>query len=165
MTSDARRNRTRILIAFAAVYLIWGSTYLAIKYAVETIPPFMTGAARFLVSGAVLYAIATMRGSPRPRWGDVRTAIITGDRLTTWDVKDDTGAAPPLATAVASGASDPLAISLEPFERQFRDFGEAITRHRKPLVAGEEGLEAIEIVDAIYRSCRTGERQVVSSAP
>jgi drug/metabolite transporter (DMT)-like permease len=78
MTSDARRNRTRILIAFAAVYLIWGSTYLAIKYAVETIPPFMTGAARFLVSGAVLYAIATMRGSPRPRWGDVRTAIITG---------------------------------------------------------------------------------------
>jgi predicted dehydrogenase len=96
--------------------------------------------------------------------GTKGTAIITGDRLTTWDVKDDTGEPPPLATAVASGASDPLAISLEPFERQFRDFGEAITHHREPLVGGDEGLEAIEIVDAIYRSCRTGERQAVSPA-
>jgi len=78
VTPDAARNRTRVLLAFAAVYLIWGSTYLAIKYAVESIPPFLTGAARFLVSGAVLYAIATMRGSTRPRWGDIRTAIITG---------------------------------------------------------------------------------------
>ena len=78
MTPDARRNRSRVIVAFAAVYIIWGSTYLAIKYAVESIPPFMTGAARFFVSGLVLYAVATMRGSSRPTWGDVRTAIITG---------------------------------------------------------------------------------------
>jgi predicted dehydrogenase len=59
---------------------------------------------------------------------------------------------------VASGASDPMAISLEPFERQFLDFGEAITKGRKPMVSGEEGVQAMEIVDAIYRSCRTGEK-------
>ena len=55
------------------------------------------------------------------------TAIISGDKLTTWDVERRSKATPaPLATAAASGASDPMAISLEPFERQFLDFGEAI---------------------------------------
>lgn len=86
------------------------------------------------------------------------TAIITGDKLTTWDVEGDSGEPAPLARDVASGASDPMAISLEPFERQFRDFGDAIEKGRKPLVSGEEGLEALEVVDAVYRSCRTGQK-------
>ena len=51
-----------------------------------------------------------------------------------------------------------MAISLEPFERQFLDFGDAIAKGRKPLVAGEEGYQALELVDAIYRSCRSGEK-------
>jgi UDP-N-acetyl-2-amino-2-deoxyglucuronate dehydrogenase len=84
------------------------------------------------------------------------SAIITGDQLTTWDVKDDAGDSPPLSTGVASGASDPMAISVESFERQFLDFGEAIETGRKPLVSGEEGYQALALVDAIYRSCRTG---------
>ena len=86
------------------------------------------------------------------------TAIISGDKLTTWDVEDDAGEPAPLAKEVASGASDPMAISLEPFERQFRDFGDAIAKGRKPRVSGEEGYQALEIVDAVYRSCRTGEK-------
>lgn len=86
------------------------------------------------------------------------TAIISGDKLTAWDVKDDQGAPPPLASTVASGASDPMAISLEPFERQFLDFADAIRTGRRPLIAGEDGLQALELVDAIYRSCRSGER-------
>lgn len=86
------------------------------------------------------------------------TAVIAGDRLITWDVPDDEGAPPPLAGTSASGASDPMAISLAPFERQFRDFGEAIASGRRPLVSGEEGFQALQIVDAIYRSCRSGER-------
>ena len=90
--------------------------------------------------------------------GTKGTAIISGDKLTTWDVENDSGDPAPLAKEVASGASDPMAISLEPFERQFRDFGEAIEKGRKPLVAGEEGYQALEIVDAVYRSCRTGEK-------
>jgi len=88
--------------------------------------------------------------------GSKGSAVVTGDRLTTWDVRDDEGEAPPLAAAGASGASDPLAISLDPFERQFRDFGEGVRGGRRPLVCGEQGLQAIEIVDAVYRSCRTG---------
>ncbi|HXA51001.1 MAG TPA: Gfo/Idh/MocA family oxidoreductase, partial [Candidatus Acidoferrum sp.] len=71
--------------------------------------------------------------------GTKGSAIISGDKLTTWDVQDDAGEPAPVATEVASGASDPMAISLEPFERQFRDFGDAIEKGRKPLVSGEEG--------------------------
>ena len=90
--------------------------------------------------------------------GTKGSAIISGDKLTAWDVENDSGEPAPVAKDVASGASDPMAISLEPFERQFRDFGEAIEKGRKPLVAGEEGYQALEIVDAVYRSCRTGEK-------
>jgi len=90
--------------------------------------------------------------------GSKGTAIITGDKLTTWDVQNDSGDPPPLAKEVASGASDPMAISLEPFERQFRDFARAIEQKSKPLVGGEEGLWALEIVEAAYQSCRTGQR-------
>jgi UDP-N-acetyl-2-amino-2-deoxyglucuronate dehydrogenase len=90
--------------------------------------------------------------------GTKGTAIISGDKLTTWDVENDSGEPAPVAREVASGASDPMAISTEPFERQFRDFGEAIRTGRKPLVGGEEGLHALEIVAAVYESCRTGQK-------
>jgi predicted dehydrogenase len=95
--------------------------------------------------------------------GTKGTAVISGDKLTTWDVENDAGDPAPVATDVASGASDPMAISLEPFERQFRDFGDAIAKGRKPLVSGEEGCQALELVDAIYRSCRTGEKVVLAA--
>jgi predicted dehydrogenase len=86
------------------------------------------------------------------------TAVMTGDRLTRWDVRDDHGPPPPLAEKGASGASDPLAISLTPFERQFEDFTSACSSGRAPLVDGNEGYRALALVDAIYRSCRSGER-------
>ena len=86
--------------------------------------------------------------------GEKGTAIISGDRLTTWDVRDDEGEPAPVAKDVASGASDPMAISLEPFERQFLDLGDAIKNKRKPIVSGEEGLHALEIVERIYNACR-----------
>ena len=88
------------------------------------------------------------------------TAIISGDRLTTWDVREDAEATSdpaPLAHDVASGASDPMAIALTSFERQFQDFADAIRNHREPLVNGEEGYRALEIVLAIYSSCRSGQ--------
>jgi len=90
--------------------------------------------------------------------GTKGTAVISGDKLTTWDVENDSGDPAPVAKDVASGASDPMAISLEPFERQFLEFGDAIKNGRKPLVSGEEGYQALEIVDAVYRSCRSGEK-------
>lgn len=93
--------------------------------------------------------------------GTKGTAIISGDKLTTWDVEDDSGEPAPVDREVSSGSSDPMAISLEPFERQFLDFGEAIRNGRQPLITGEEGCNALEIVDAVYRSCRTGQKVVL----
>jgi len=83
--------------------------------------------------------------------------------LTTWDVENDSGDPPPLASSVASGASDPMAISLEPFERQFLDFGEACKTGRKPLVSGEDGFKALELVTAVYTSCRSGQKVAIPS--
>jgi predicted dehydrogenase len=54
-----------------------------------------------------------------------------------------------------------MAISLEPFERQFLDFADAIANRRPPKVAGEQGYQALEVVDAIYRSCRAGQKVVL----
>jgi UDP-N-acetyl-2-amino-2-deoxyglucuronate dehydrogenase len=109
-------------------------------------------------TGVIQAATAFRPGYPEriELHGTKGSAIVTGDTLTAWDVEDDTGPAPPLARRVASGASDPMAISVEAFERQFLDFGEAITTGRPPLVSGAEGYRALELVDAIYRSCRTG---------
>jgi UDP-N-acetyl-2-amino-2-deoxyglucuronate dehydrogenase len=90
--------------------------------------------------------------------GTKGTAVISGDKLTTWDVQDDQGEPAPVAKDVASGASDPMAISLAPFERQFLDFGNAIQTGRKPLVAGEEGYRALEVVISAYASCREGRK-------
>lgn len=90
--------------------------------------------------------------------GTKGTAILTGDKLTAWDVRDDSGEPPPLAKEVMSGSSDPMAIPLTPFERQFRDFGDAIRSGRQPLVSGEEGYRALELVLAAYRSCREGQK-------
>ncbi|MBV8553521.1 MAG: Gfo/Idh/MocA family oxidoreductase [Acidobacteriaceae bacterium] len=90
--------------------------------------------------------------------GTKGSAIISGDRLTAWDVLDDEHAnaadPAPLAQNVASGSSDPMAIGVTTFERQFLDFAEAIKTGRKPLVDGEEGYRALEAVLAIYQSCR-----------
>lgn len=74
----AARNRTRVVAAFAAVYVLWGSTYLFIKYAVETIPPFFMGATRFLIAGLVLYVAARWRGAPAPSRAEWRVSAITG---------------------------------------------------------------------------------------
>ena len=59
-----------LLAAYAAVYLIWGSTYLGVKIAVETLPPYLMTAARFLIAGGALYVIARLRAVPNPRAGE-----------------------------------------------------------------------------------------------
>ena len=59
-------NSAKVILALTAVYVVWGSTYLAIRFAVETIPPFFMAGVRFFIAGAVLYAWLRMRGAPPP---------------------------------------------------------------------------------------------------
>jgi predicted dehydrogenase len=96
--------------------------------------------------------------------GTKGTAVIAGDKLVNWDVENDQGEPAPVSRTEFSGAADPMAISTEPFERQFRDFGEAIAAGRRPLIAGEDGLQALEIVEAVYNSCRTGQKVVLGGS-
>jgi drug/metabolite transporter (DMT)-like permease len=85
----AAPKRTLVVIAFAALYLIWGSTYLGIKFSIETIPPFLMAGARFVLAGIIMYAIAWSQGSLLRRsgcegrigesnWRNWRTSLIIG---------------------------------------------------------------------------------------
>ena len=69
--------RIRVFLAFAAIYLIWGSTYLAIRYAVETIPPFYAAGFRHLAAGTILLTWALVKGF-RPTWAQIRASVVIG---------------------------------------------------------------------------------------
>lgn len=66
-----------VAAAFAAVYLIWGSTYLAIRFAIETLPPFAMASVRFLIAGSLLYAV-TRPFTERPTVTQWRSAAVIG---------------------------------------------------------------------------------------
>ena len=71
----------KLLVAFASIYLVWGSTYLAIKFVVETMPPFIMAGARFLLAGGMLYAWARWKGAARPTGAQWRATAIIGGLL------------------------------------------------------------------------------------
>lgn len=79
-TPAAGENRSRLAIwsALIAVYIVWGSTYLAILFVVETTPPFIAAGMRFLIAGAVLYVFRRLRGDPAPQKIEWRSAAIVG---------------------------------------------------------------------------------------
>lgn len=70
-----------VVMAFAAVYLIWGSTYLGIRIAIESIPPFLMAGARFLLAGSILYTVMRFSGLPRPALAHWKHAAVLGALL------------------------------------------------------------------------------------
>ncbi len=78
---DATPTRTKVLLAFAAIYVIWGSTYLAIRFAIETLPPFLMAGTRFLISGVMLYAWSRGRGAAKPERVHWKATAIIGALL------------------------------------------------------------------------------------
>jgi len=81
MNSDDTAPKWAIIAAFTALYIIWGSTYLGIKVAIETIPPFLMSTARFVVAGAILYGLARLKGATRPTAGHWKHSAIVGALL------------------------------------------------------------------------------------
>lgn len=73
-----RPSKLAILSAFAALYLIWGSTYLGIRFAIETIPPLLMAGTRFLLAGVILYGIARGQGAPKGSLANWRAALVIG---------------------------------------------------------------------------------------
>lgn len=92
-TSPPRIGPSPVLViaAFAAVYLIWGSTYLGIRLAIDTIPPLLMAGSRFLIAGLFLYGVMRLRGAPRPggrQWGHAAVIgallLLVGNGGVTW---------------------------------------------------------------------------------
>jgi drug/metabolite transporter (DMT)-like permease len=116
-------SRGRILLAFAAVYVLWGSTYLAIRFGVETIPPFLLAGARHLTAGLLLYLWMRLRGAARPEAVHWRSAAVVGglmlfggNGLVTWAEQRV-----PSGLAALIVASVPIWMAvLEGFERRRR---------------------------------------------
>lgn len=71
----------KLIAAFAAVYLIWGSTYLGIRFAIETLPPFLMAGTRFIVAGSLLYGYLRFKGAPAPKRIHWRNMTVVGGLL------------------------------------------------------------------------------------
>jgi drug/metabolite transporter (DMT)-like permease len=82
-TAPFRRpiSRTQIVLAFAAVYVLWGSTYLAIRVGIETLPPFLMAGLRHSIAGLLLFAWVRFSGTPAPERRHWRSAAIIGALL------------------------------------------------------------------------------------
>ena len=77
-TSTVRPGRLQIVLAFAAIYVIWGSTYLAILIGIETIPPLLMAGARFLIAGLLMSAWCWVRKEPIPEAPQIVGAAVIG---------------------------------------------------------------------------------------
>ncbi len=74
-------SRVRLVLGFAIVYVVWGSTYLAIRIGLDTLPPFLLGATRFLIAGGLLYTWSRWRGAAKPSALEWKRAAIIGGLL------------------------------------------------------------------------------------
>jgi drug/metabolite transporter (DMT)-like permease len=103
-----------IVAAFAAVYLIWGSTYLGIRLAIDSMPPLLMGGTRFILAGAVLYPLMRRIGAARPRRIEWRSAAIIGAFLLLVGNGGVTWAQQTVASSIAAlmVAATPLWINL-----------------------------------------------------
>ena len=81
MPGGNRGRKTEILLALAAVYIIWGSTYLAIRFALESLPPLLMASSRFTIAGGLMLAVLIARGAERPTREQLRSAMIVGAML------------------------------------------------------------------------------------
>jgi drug/metabolite transporter (DMT)-like permease len=84
-------SRTSIVLAFAAIYLIWGSTYLGIRVAIETMPPFLMAGMRFAIAGSVLFLVLLVRNPSWPtsvQWRDQAVIgvllLLGGNAVVSW---------------------------------------------------------------------------------
>ena len=78
MIDPQRMLRFKILVAFAVIYFFWGATYLAIRFAIETIPPFLMAGIRFTLAGSILYLWISRTDRVNPRALEVRKSILVG---------------------------------------------------------------------------------------
>jgi predicted dehydrogenase len=150
-----------LLYLIGAVDELFGYWHLGATHKIES-EDLVCAVLRYAsgATGVIQAATAIWPGYPEriELHGTKGSAIVTGDQLTTWDVRDDEGEPAPISLEAKSGASDPMAISLTPFERQLADFGEACKFGRPPASSGVDGYRALQLVRSIYASCAEGRK-------
>lgn len=146
-----------LLYLMGDVQQVFGQWHLGVRHKIESddvlsaLVRFDNGANSVIQTSTAMWPGFTERIELH---GTKGSAILAGDRLIRWEVPEDSGDPAPVAADVSSGSSDPMAISLAPFERAFLNFGHAIKSGVAPLISGEEGLRALELVQSIYTSAR-----------
>ena len=78
MNSSVTPSRTALVLAFAAIYLIWGSTYLGIRVAVQSMPPFLMAGFRFAIAGMLIFGFLRLKGAAWPTAMQWRDQVIIG---------------------------------------------------------------------------------------
>ena len=71
-------KRSSIILALLCVYIFWGGTYLGMRYAIQTIPPFLMASLRFSTAGWILYALLRLKGEPNPSFSEWKNAGFVG---------------------------------------------------------------------------------------
>jgi drug/metabolite transporter (DMT)-like permease len=85
MAAEAHRPTWKTLLAFAIIYFVWGSTFLAIRIGVHEVPPLILAAIRFSTAGLVLYLWMLARGERSPSWREWRSAALLGTVIFVFD--------------------------------------------------------------------------------
>ncbi len=81
MKINISKRTVKILFAFACLYFIWGSTYMAIKFAIDSMPPFLMASSRFLAAGLILFGISRVKSDEKIEYKHWKSAFITGGLL------------------------------------------------------------------------------------
>jgi UDP-N-acetyl-2-amino-2-deoxyglucuronate dehydrogenase len=95
--------------------------------------------------------------------GTEGTAVLEGDNISTWTLRDGSPNPLPATAEVSDGSANPMAIDCEGHRRVLEDFAQAIRENRAPVVDGREGRQALELVMAIYRSAQKGQPVTVAA--
>src|SRR5205814_2301685 len=118
-----------IVLAFAALYLIWGSTYLGILFAIQSIPPFLMAGSRFFLAGLIMFVIARTQGSLRSTWAEWRESLIVGACL----LLGGNGGVTLSEKYIASGLASVI-VATVPIYIALLGWLSGMTRRPKPIV-------------------------------
>ena len=142
MTSQ-QLSRLKILVAFVSVYFVWGTTYLAIKYAIETIPPFLMMGMRSLLAGIVLYTWGRLRGDTNVARNELPSLLLIGSLffLIGHGVLAWAQQTVPSGVAALLVASEPIIIAL--FEPLFTKEGRVRKRTVLGMLIGISGIAVL----------------------
>jgi drug/metabolite transporter (DMT)-like permease len=144
-----QHNKIKILAAFIAVYFVWGTTYLAIKYAVDTIPPFLMMGMRSLLAGAVLYTWGRLRGDANVVRKELPSLILIGSLffLIGHGVLAWAQQKVPSGVAALLIASEPIIIAL--FEPLFTKEGRVGKRTVVGMLIGISGIAVLVVPQSL----------------